>query len=358
MGNILMKMDILFSLALNYPVIKYQGYLMKPIACVVPSIEEAEKIINHLSTFSKPKILSTDSKPKISEKMLADANSEFVFIYYTNSPQSKKILQIAITAALTGKVDERDFNAIPLIFFQLTIPENWRNYCFLWYIAEDIPFKDISVNKADKLINEFWNQHQIVRRFIQKIEERNSMKGALMCAAYFLFPKMSQLQEDPEDLLEEYLKVCKELIDMDENAREESGVAEVFISLLHDWIGNNSGVRIYPTSEVYEQDVDGSIFCDKEFLYIPEVIFEKITEPMRNIQIGAVIKKILNKEGLLVCDQSTAYTSKVVIWNVYGVMKRIRALKFRLDKINQTGDIPLLQLSGIEGDENDTARKS
>lgn len=341
-------LEILYSLALNYPLIKNFGYSMnRPIACVISSLEEAEKVIRYLSPFSNPKVISASATPKSCERILAKANSEFVFIYYTSIPQAKKVLQTAITVAQTGRVGEECCNAIPFIFFQLTIPEEWKDYCFLLYLSGNIPFCVLNDNRADDLVEAYFHQDQIVKSFIQKIEKKNSMKGVLQCSAYFLFPHMTQIYEDSERVLEECLDACEKLIRMDEDARDSSDAAEVFVSLLYIWIESNK-IWIYPKSKVCGQGPFGNILYDRDFLYIPDTIFDEITNPMRNMQSGALIKQTLKEERILVCDQSTAYTSKVVTWNAYGIMGRIRALKFRLDRLNQVGDIPLLQLCGIE----------
>lgn len=349
MENTIEKLDILFSLALNYPVIKHWGYSMtKPIACVMPSIEEAEKVIRYLSPFPKPKIITSGTKPKTCERMLTSANSEFVFIYYENIPQAKKIMQMAITAVQTGRIDEKGCNVIPLIFFRLAIPTEWKDSCFLLYLTESIPFRDVVDNKADSLINAYWEQDQIVQRYIRKMDAESSTERVLMCAVYFLFPQLVQFHEDSDRIMEEYLGICEQMIRMDEDAREVSGTAEVFISLIYGWIESNDYIWIYPTSKICEQGPFGNFLYDREYFYMPDNIFDEITRPMRNMQSGVVIKQVLKDEGILVCDQSTAYTSKVMTWNVYGMMNRVRALKFRLDQLNQTGDIPLLQLCGIK----------
>lgn len=342
-------LEILYSLALNYPLIKNFGYSMnRPIACVISSLEEAEKVIRYLSPFSNPKVISASATPKSCERILAKANSEFVFIYYTSIPQAKKVLQTAITVAQTGRVGEECCNAIPFIFFQLTIPEEWKDYCFLLYLSGNIPFCVLNDNRADDLVEAYFHQDQIVKSFIQKIEKKNSMKGVLQCSAYFLFPHMTQIYEDSERVLEEYLDACEKLIRMDEDARDSSDTAEVFVSLLYDWVERNNYMWVYPTSKVYEQGPRGNLLYDHEFFYIPDLIFDEITKPMQDMQSGVLIKQALKDEGMLVCDHGTSYTRKIVTWNVYGEMGRIRVLKFPLNRLNRAGDIPLLQLFGIE----------
>jgi len=342
-------LDVLFALALNYPVIKHLGFSMsKPIACVMPSIEEAEKVIRYLSPFSSPKVISANTTPKVCEKMLRKANSEFVFIYYANIPHAKKVLQTAITVVQTGRVGEECCNAIPFIFFQLAIPEEWKDHCFLLYLSGNIPFSVPNNNRADDLVEAYFHQDQIVKGYIQKMEQKNSMEGVLKCSAYFLFPHMTQIYEDSESVLEEYLDACEKLIRMDEDARDSSDTAEVFVSLLYIWIERNDYRWVYPTSKVYEQGPRGNLFYDQEFFYIPDLIFDEITKPMQDMQSGVLIKQALKDEGMLVCDHGTSYTRKIVTWNVYGEMVRIRVLKFPLNRLNRAGDIPLLQLFGIE----------
>jgi len=342
-------LDVLFSLALNYPVIKHLGFsINKPIACVMPSVEEAEKVIPYLSPFSSPKVISANTAPRACEKMLSKANSEFVFIYYANVPQAKKVLQTAIIVAQTGRVGEKCCNAIPFIFFQLAIPEEWIDHCFLLYLSGNIPFSALNNNRADDLVEAYFHHDQIVKGYIQKMEQKNSIKGVLQCSVYFLFPYMTQINKDFERVLEKYLNTCEKLIQMDEDARDRSDTTEVFVSLLYNWIESENYMWVYPTSKICEQGPFGDILYDRDFLYIPDKIFDEITIPMRDMQSGVLIKQALKNEGLLVCDHGTSYTSKVVTWNVYGIMVRIRMLKFQLNRLNKTGDIPLLQLCGIQ----------
>ncbi|MFR3730731.1 hypothetical protein [Lacrimispora sp.] len=348
MEGITKTLDILFSLGLNYPIIKYLGYSMnKPIACVISSFGEAEKVIQYLSPFSNPKIVSANTTPKSCKKMLSKANSEFVFIYYTNLPQVKKVMQIAITATQTGRIDEKNCNAIPLIFFQLTIPEEWREYCFHLYLTGDMP-RVSDDNWAENLVNAYVKQDQIVQNFIKKLEEENSVKKLLKCAAYFLFPQMTKIYDDSEKVLEEYLNTCEQLGQEDEDARDSDGIAEAFVSLLYKWVESNNYTWAYPTSKICEQGPQGNLLFDRDFFYIPDLIFDEITKPMQAMQSGVLIKQALKDEGMLVCDHGTSYTRKIVTWNVYGEMVRIRVLKFPLNRLNRAGDIPLLQLCGIE----------
>lgn len=173
MEGITKTLDILFSLGLNYPIIKYLGCSMnKPIACVLSSFDEAEKIIQCLSPFSNPKIVSASTTPKSCKKMLAKANSEFVFIYYTNIPQFKKVMQIAITATQTGRIDETNCNAIPLIFFQLTIPEEWKECCFHLYLTGTIPSETANDNRAEDIINAFFSQYQITQNLLKNWKKK------------------------------------------------------------------------------------------------------------------------------------------------------------------------------------------
>lgn len=349
MEGITKTLDILFSLGLNYPVIKYWGCSMnKPIACVISSFEEAEKVIQCLSAFSNPKIVSASTTPKLCKKMLTKANSEFVFIYYTNLPQVKKVMQIAITATQTGRIDEKNCDAIPLIFFQLTIPEEWKEYCFHLYLTGDIPYETSNDNREEDIINAFFSQHQIVRNFIEKMEEENSVKKLLKCAAYFLFPQMTKIYDDSEKVLEEYLNTCEQLSQVNEDSRDSDGIADAFVSLLYKWVESNNYMWAYPTSKICGQGPHGNLLFDREFFYIPDLIFDEITKPMQDMQSGILIKQALKDEGMLVCDHGNSYTRKIVTWSVYGEMVRIRVLKFPLNRLNQTGDIPLLQLCGIE----------
>ncbi|WP_186423809.1 hypothetical protein [Lacrimispora celerecrescens] len=349
MENTNKTLDVLFSLALNYPVMKHLGFSMsKPIACVMPSIEEAEKVIRYLSPFSSPKVVSANTTPKVCEKMLRKANSEYVFIYYANIPNAKKVLQTAITVVQAGRVGEECCNAIPFIFFQLAIPEEWKEHCFLLYLTENIPFSVSNDNRADDLVEAYFYQDQIVKSFIQKIEKKNSVKGVLQCSAYFLFPHINQIYEDSERVLEEYLDACERLIRMDEDARDNSDTAEVFVSLLYDWVERNNYMWIYPTSKICGQGPHGNLLFDRDFFYISDHIFDEITKPMQDMQSGVLIKQALKDEGMLVCDHGTFYTRKIVTWNAYGEMVRIRVLKFPLNRLNRAADIPLLQLCGIE----------
>lgn len=349
MENTNKTLDVLFSLALNYPVMKHLGFSMsKPIACVMPSIEEAEKVIRYLSPFSSPKVVSANTTPKVCEKMLRKANSEYVFIYYANIPNAKKVLQTAITVVQAGRVGEECCKAIPFIFFQLAIPEEWKEHCFLLYLTENIPFSVSNDNRADDLVEAYFYQDQIVKSFIQKIEKKNSVKGVLQCSAYFLFPHINQIYEDSERVLEEYLDACERLIRMDEDARDNSDTAEVFVSLLYDWVERNNYMWIYPTSKICGQGPHGNLLFDRDFFYISDHIFDEITKPMQDMQSGVLIKQALKDEGMLVCDHGTFYTRKIVTWNAYGEMVRIRVLKFPLNRLNRAGDIPLLQLCGIE----------
>ena len=348
MVSITKTLDILFSLGLNYPLIKHlESSVNKPIACVMPFLGEAEKVIQYLSPFSNPKIVSVSTTPKSCEKMLAKANSEFVFIYYTNLPQVKKVMQIAITATQTGRIGEKSCNAIPLIFFQLTIPEEWKECCFHLYLTGDIPMVSDD-NRAENLVISYVKQNQIVQNFIEKMEEENSVKKLLKCAAYFLFPQMTQIYDDSEKVLEEYLNTCEQLAQIDEDARDNSGTAEAFISLLYKWIESNNYTWAYPTSKICGQGPHGNFLFDRDSFYIPDLIFDEITKPMQDMQSGVLIKQALKDEGILVCDHGTSYTRKIVTWNVYGEMVRIRVLKFPLNRLNRAGDIPLLQLCGIE----------
>jgi len=342
--SITKTLDILFSLGLNYPLIKYLGSSMsKPIACVMPSLEEAEKVIQYLSPFSTPKIVSANTTPKSCEKLLAKANSEFVFIYYTNLPQNKKVMQIAIAATQTGRIDENSCNAIPLIFFQLTIPEEWKEYCFQLYLTGDVPTASDD-NRAENLVVSYVKQYQIVHNFIKKMEEENLVKKLLKCAVYFLYPQMTQIYNDSEKVLEEYLNTCEQLVQIDEDARDNSGMAEAFISLLYKWIESNNYTWAFPTSRICGQGPHGNFLFDQDFFYIPDHIFDDITKPMQDMLSGVLIKQTLKDEGILVCDNGNSYTRKIVTWNVYGEMVRIRVLKFPLNRLNRTGDIPLLQL--------------
>ncbi|GEM_PF-7006572 len=280
--------------------------------------------------------------------MLRKANSEFVFIYYANIPHAKKVLQTAITVVQTGRVGEECCNAIPFIFFQLAIPEEWKEHCFLLYLTENIPYSVSNDNRADDMVEAYFHYDQIVKGYIKKMEQKNSMKGVLQCSAYFLFPYMTQIHEDFERVLEEYLNTCEKLIRMDEDARDSSDTAEVFVSLLYNWIGSENYMWVYPTSKICDQGPFGNILYDRDFLYIPDRVFDEITKPMKDMQSGVLIKQTLKDEGILVCDYGTSYTSKVVTWNVYGIMVRVRMLKFQLNRLNQVGDISLLQLCDIE----------
>lgn len=346
--------DIFFSLAVNFPIIRHFGYsLVQPIVFVAQSEEQIGAVQEYLSSFRPQKIVNSATTPKKCKKMLKEANSECVFFYYSKDVSMQNNVRLAICAAKTGRIGENEVGALSVIFACLAIPEEFREDCFQFVLPdEDIPHFPRNTDRLREMTEALEGQLPLVQDRAVRMTGGTTWERALKCAACFYLPLLKRQDDNAEEKFEALLRACELICEKNEEAQESDGISDIFVAILYDWVQKNINIKAYATDNIPGRTLKDRILYDTQFLYIPESLFCEIINPLKNSLSGPLIKLALKDTGLLVCNQTKTYTTKVLTYNVYGATHRERMLKFSLARLCRTGDVPLLQLfSDDEGDE-------
>lgn len=352
--KLITALDIFYSLAVNYPIIRSFGYnLTQPIAFVTQSEEQIGVVQEYLTTFRPQKIVNSSLTPKKCKKILADANSEYVFLHCSRDTSMQSNLRLAICAAKTGRLGDQDVGALSVIFACPAIPEELREECFQFILTdEEIPTLPIKSNRLLDMVKALKGQLPLVQDRAVRITGGTTWERALKCAACFYLPMLKRQDDNAEEKFEALLRACELICEKNEEAQESDGISDIFVAILYDWVQKNRNIKAYATDNIPGITLGDRILYDTQFLYIPESLFCEIIHPLKNSLSGPLIKLALKDTGLLVCNQTKTYTTKVLTYNVYGATHRERMLKFSLARLCRTGDVPLLQLfSDDEGDE-------
>lgn len=346
------ELNLLLSLALNYPILSAWGYTLKhPIACVIQTPEEAEAVLRYLQTFQEKKIITANSSAKQVKRLLEAGNSEFIFFYYYDCPQMKNYLQQAIVAIQTGSSRSSVYSALPFVFFYPAVPDHLKSEFFLYFptVGQELRREGDYIQKMLEFLE---GQLPMIKDRIESLPKRNSYEGTLKASACFLLPLLKSRSENFEEDFQKFLLLCEGLCKKNEEAQDESGIVEAFTDLFYEYIQCAESLKACHRAKVWGGTDATELLFDQNFIYVTEGLFRDIVRPLRDMLSEPLIKETLKKEGVLCCNNEKTYTVKVWTCNVYGATARIRMLKFRGELLNRMGDISLLDLMESWEDQN------
>lgn len=336
---------LLLSAAMYAPVLQDEGCAMPYPIAIILEIKTPGQMIRDLNVWGTPIVLDGSMSLSRCKTKLKEGNSQMSFLVYSNSGRYGELIDFICDAVSSGSVDDRALTVLPVVLFQGTLPEKYRDKFFV------VPESNLGRNSVRR--EEILVSAEDIPRVLGVAASKSyePLKAALVTAACFLREIIDQDLRPELGLLE---KMVDRIIRQEEEAKDDSGIAEAFVHYLYKWKESSKFHAVYPLPYVEQdaiQNLESIVLYDREYAYFSETIFQEIVAPFRSTFSLPTIKKALKKEGILVSTDENTYSTKVGFYGVYGQFIRVRRFKMVLEKINQPGEIPFIDLCEQGGTE-------
>lgn len=333
---------ILKSMAINYPILKgCQLELTKPLLVVVEK-GQLKTTVNIFSDGNAP-CISEYTRIKECKRIFSESNSTFVIYPYSHTRKGKEFLSFLSTVVMAGAIEETEINALPLVisegipidcdldaFFTVFIDGNLDGVHVDGMIA--VP-SDRQLTLVENKINAL-----ILDGFSQD-------KRALFSAVCFIYP--STLDSKCQFSFDMLLCCAEKLLDFDDDNKGAGNLGDVFISELYHFIEGEEFFALHelPNLEMCAvENFHQAVYFDSDFIFFKESFFKKIAEPLLRIFSLGVVKKALVQEGLLCPENTRTYSVKMPYYDLFGVYRRERMLRFKRSRLNCVGELDFIDL--------------
>lgn len=320
-------MHILHSYSVNYPILKEMGfYIRKPIA-LVGAGNVLQDFTSKLSIVPVVEDVAT-SPIMIQEKMELLNSEAFVMDccinYGKKHGKVERNLSMLFQAARSGIVDQIELCAATFALFEKKIPQELQEKFFIIHIREDC---NENISDLTWSIPDEGDIPQILEALIMHRNEWSPLRAAVQ----FLYPAFKR-----HNKLDYFTHLCDVAYAIDDSAEsfdEGPELLNLFVDELKSYL-SNVPVNIYSLLHLPPLELDAfmdSIFYREENIYISEVLFKKIVEPLLGVYHVNLIKELLAAVGILELS-GTGYTSKVC-FKLDGTTKRMRMMKFNFKEL-------------------------
>ena len=340
--------EIIRAYVLLYPILFELGLTCeKPLYLQFTAIPSIGKLANQLSR--RPIILSgADGIPQI-RKAISGANSQGIFFVPLSMPRptyhDKEVINLLVSIARTGTVNEKRCRAVPFVIADMPLPQEMQPQFFQisceWYTSNlELPFHKIPTDQELCVI-------------LDRIEtlQNSGCQNPLSFAAQFLYP---QGKYNPEWFhhLEETAEI---LFDLDINAKESNDLPVLFLSTLFDWQKKSQFccLHILPNLESSElKEFSSSMYYDetKAWIFLSEILFREIIQPLTNSYSLSTIKSKLADEGILLRNESRHFTRQMPFYNIAGQLSHKRMICLDATKLSQLGSPDFVTICNILAD--------
>lgn len=296
---------ILKALALNYPILKSVGLVFPRLITIVVQPGDAANVANSLKNF----------------KSVEDTNSDFVFRHANDRNTISKIINEYLSKL--GEILISD-GLYVLITENPVIDEHTTEQFFVFFDERVESFSlglEVIVPPSNQ-INSIIEMIKEYKKQAETIEECCLMVASNMIQPY------EWLDIDRTMLHEEVIKICAR----HDEVVNTNCVRDVFIKELYSWQEKNDFHEAYAVAEISTNicfDQNKIILYDDDSVYICNKLFLEIIKPLLKYVSIMVLKENLCKEGVLLTDRASGYTTKL---SVNG--NRIRVLKFNRDMLS------------------------
>lgn len=344
-----LKLQILKSIGVNFPILKETGYVLtKPILLVVNS----GQLPNAISIFrlNEKSMLFERMKDKQLLQVMTSLNSGFAIYPYCATTKGNDFMKQLVEIMRTGMVFGKQISA-PILIISEEIPSgnNLQEY-FTIYTEEN--FDKIEISYKDVVPDD--SQISVVFDKINEhcLESQTQQEKVMNAAVCFLYPILSQ--NGKKELLHQYFEVVAKLIENDEMTGDNNKVGEEFIFQLYRWqeqIGFTNIHQLPDLSMKCSKNMEKCVFYDEEFVYVKDKLFKNICGELLQIYASDILKKKLLEENIIVPDGARTYTAKMGYRNIAGQYCRERMIRFDRKKLQKIGELDFVETC-LDGKEN------
>lgn len=311
-------------------------YMPRPI--LLRSTAGIGRIASLLTNYRIRVYGSVDKFEEMKNDLISYGPDPFLFAY-DGSYKGNSRLRNIVNLVKVGRADDRAVTRLPIILTEHLLTEELAEELFL------IDFED-AMGEVD-----VWNhlpepeEFSLIGEKIEELEKEICDEERFLRAGIcFLYPDYKR-----RGRLGDYQALhvlASWLVALDDEAKDSSGIAEMFIERLYKYEENGQKPKLIRLPNVHTDDMKNSsyyFFHDDRFLYISNALFSKIIEPLKQAAGAATVKSVLAAEKILVKGRTKDYTSKMPIVIQDAQISRPRFLRFDLMKLKREGQLDFIE---------------
>ena len=327
----------------------------KPFAIVCGTLEQEDRLVEQMKIFSDNRKIRWKDFEKDPEKWLRNGKDDLLFLQSPQNNLEGWADELAEYLA-NGFIGETPILTLVSVLFVGYIPTHLTEAFSIIIPSNETEqflkshFQGTNVQKI--LAGENVDLFHLFRKISDRPYEKSSLKEAVEDAKILYSASVVKaVLKDMEESMEELFQDVNEKLEVSEEARDRSDLAELFPMILYENVG--SLWPIFSREKAFSEERLGSncALYDEEFYYLPENAMNAVLRQM-SIWAGATeVKKALANAGYLELQgiERGYYTQKLVLSRSC----RPRYYKLRRDKIDHVGRAALVTMIELEGGKED-----
>ncbi len=350
-----MRMLILAGMVMIYPVLANNGIKMHgPLALCADREDAFSDLLRILGWGKEVETLLISEPPKKLEKAISESRQGRVILSYANGRYTAENLEMICNQMLRKGGDVSLEKICVVLFYGMPVKaEIFAGVTYVKEISED---RDGQIEKIQKFLKELIqflikNENLVVTEINEKLmEKRIGGETEVLWAAIFAL-EASALRSMTESAVIPFRKSLFELGEKMEEDWFSVGDPEIYAKAFCRCLYHcqKKLPKMLCRERVMGSEVQylkEAAFFDDDFYYFPVNVIEEICQKIAPGESQLYVKSQLAEAALLVCEGQLTkhYTKMTGIITVYGKVFRIRRVKIRRKKMENSQELTLLEL--------------
>lgn len=349
-----MRMLILAGMVMIYPVLANNGIKMHgPLALCADREDDFSDLLRIIGWGKEAETFLLSEPPKKLEKAVSGSRQGRVILRYVQGRYTGENLEM-ISAEMLRKGGDVSLEKICAVLFygMLVKPENYAGVTYVEKIFED---RDGQIEKIQNFLRELIqfiikSESLAITGIKEKlVEKRIGGETEVLWATIFAL-EASALRSMTESAVIPFRESLFKLGEKMEEDWFSAGDPEIYAKAFGQCLYNYQ--QKLPKMLCRERVMGNEIqylkeaaFFDDDFYYFPVNVVEEICQKIAPGESQLYVKSQLAEAGLLVCEGQLTkhYTKMTGIITVYGKVFRIRRVKIRRKKVENSQELTFLE---------------